>query len=187
MAPSATTKQPAITHDSLAAATLLTEILGNVFAKAFALFTVEVLRLLENGDSSLLEALEAAARQRTDGTKPSGVDSPSDGESGEDLSSAADWIKEAYQQAKGNVTPLDTDPVDRRARLMRDRLALSLKRRDMTQSALAKQLGKTPSQISRIFANPQRSRLSTLAGIADALEVDLSDLLREPGRDERTP
>jgi DNA-binding Xre family transcriptional regulator len=148
---------------------------------------VEVLRLLENGDSSVLGALEAAARQRTDGTKPPGTDAPLDGEPGEDLSSAPDWIKEAYERAKRDVTPLAIDPEDRRAHLMRDRLAPAHKRRNMTQSALARQLGKTPSQISRIFANSQRSRLSTLAGIADALEVDLSDLLRGPGRDERTP
>ena len=96
-----------------------------------------------------------------------------------DLSSAPDWVRKAYEDRSSITEPLDIDPAEQRAQFIRDRLLIALKRQGMTQTALAERLGKHPSQISRIFANPDKSQLRTLADIAEALGVDLSDIVRD--------
>lgn len=140
------------------------EALGDVFARAFATYTVEVLALLET------RGLAAP------GPASFGKGVPKDED---ELESAPEWVKASYACAKQAVEPVDINEAETRARLIRNRLALALKKQQMTQSALAKRLGRSASQISRIFRNPERSRLNTLKKIADAIDVDLSDLLRD--------
>ena len=160
---------------SLVEARALVDALGDAFAKAFAVYTVEMMRLLDE------RRMDTGHSPEVDEPQPGDASPLSPGQPTLDLASAPEWIREAHKRAKGVAKPIHTDPADRRARLIRDRLAIALRRREMTQSALAKRLGKSPSQISRIFKNPERSQLNTLAEIADALEIDLSDIIRDLG------
>lgn len=49
--------------------------------------------------------------------------------------------------------------------------------RDISQKELARRLNVTPSVISRVFKNPDRSRLATLRKIAHALGVELHEIV----------
>ena len=49
------------------------------------------------------------------------------------------------------------------------------------EADLARRLKKSPAAISRIFKAPHRSRVTTLQQIADALGVELADVLRRSG------
>ena len=71
------------------------------------------------------------------------------------------------------------DPSARRMQLIRDRLTLYLHRRKMTKKDLAGRLGKDPAQISRIFANPGKRQLGLFIEIAEALHVNLADILQD--------
>ena len=134
------------------------QIVADVIARVMATYTVEVIAQLKS--QGLLQAEDELAATQA-------------------LASAPDWVRESYARAKANPTPIERDAEDVRAQLIRNRLVLALKRRGMTQADLARNLSKSPSQISRIFRNPQRSRLGTLKTIADAIKVDLSDLLQD--------
>jgi DNA-binding Xre family transcriptional regulator len=148
---------------SLGQAEAIVEALGNVFARALATYTVEVIALLQSRGLMAPEA-EAPTDETVQGD--------------ELLDTAPEWVRESYERAKKGRRAVEVDEDEMRARLIRNRLALALKKQGMTQSALAKSLGKSPSQISRIFRHPERSQLNTLRSIADAIDVELSDILR---------
>ena len=94
------------------------------------------------------------------------------------LDTAPAWIRSAYASAKAQAhTDSGLTARDARAFAARDRLLAALARRNMTQADLARRLEKSPAAISRIFKAPHRSRLTTLQRIADALDVQLADLL----------
>ena len=52
-----------------------------------------------------------------------------------------------------------------------------MRERGVTQAELARRLDKSPTSISRILRNPERSRVDTIRQIAKALKVDLSGIL----------
>ncbi len=151
-------------RDTLARAGPVVEELAGLFAKSFAMYTVEVLTMLE-------------ARER----RPSivGNTEPNDDSP---LESAPEWVQGACRRASKAKRVVGVDQDALRARLLRNRLGVALKKQGMTQAALAKKLRKSQSQVSRIIRHPERTKLETLNRIANALKVDLSDILRNLGR-----
>jgi DNA-binding Xre family transcriptional regulator len=126
--------------------------LGDIFAEAFAKYTVRVMELTSKG------------RSTEDSSTTPGPTIP-------------DWVAEEIEKVEQN--PLSAVPGDAiRAKVARDFLLRSLREKKMTQADLARKLRKKANSISRIFAQPERSRLETLWEIADAIGVDLSDILR---------
>ena len=139
-----------------------TEVLGRIFARAFATYTVEVLTLLE-GKGVPLERVNQAGAAEVFGDDA--------------FAGAPAWVKEAYERTKHTKEVVKPNGEEVRSRIIRNKLAQALQQRGMTQSQLAKQMGKSPAVISRIFRSPERSRLRTLQGIAEALDVDVTDIL----------
>lgn len=151
--------------DSVSRTKAITAALGGAFAKALAVYTVEVLELLEDRGLRLSDF-------------ESNSPAPTDAES--QLRSAPKWVRAAYERAKKVTQRSDAVESEERsvqARIIRNRLMLALHRANITQADLANRLGKSASGVSRIFRNPERSRLRTLQAIAKALRVDLSDIL----------
>ena len=153
--------------DSLAQAEAVTEALGEVFARSLAAYTVEVLRLMQD------RGLTAVDRERR--AQP-GVDEQ------EALERAPIWVRQAYERSRRPSRSRLTSEPQIRGRVIRNRLGVALKQQGMSQKDLAKRLGKSESHISRVFRDPQRCRIKTVQAIADALGVDLSDLLRDATR-----
>jgi DNA-binding Xre family transcriptional regulator len=57
------------------------------------------------------------------------------------------------------------------------RLKQIFKQRGIKQSEIARRLGVAPSVISRVFKHPERSRLQTIRGIADAAGISVGELI----------
>ncbi len=57
------------------------------------------------------------------------------------------------------------------------RLRRVLSDRGLTQKELAKVLGVTPAVVSRVLKNPDRSKVATLRRIADALGIELREIV----------
>ncbi len=139
----------------------LTRALGRLFAESFAIYTAEVIARLSGYDL------------RTNNRLSLGDVSPSQQVS---LESAPAWVKEAYKRSRRKNAAFDVAE-DVRPRVARNKLVLALRERGWTQAELARRMKKSPTVISRIFRNPERSRVTTLQKVASALGVDLSDLL----------
>ena len=164
----------------------LLEVFGGMFARVFpaavANFVAELVPSLEARGIKLAdlkpEDLERLASRNLAELMPHGG-----GETGEanDLASAPEWIRQAYRQAKEATEYTEVSPAEIRAKLIRNRIVLALKKQGMTQGALAKQLGKSDSQMSRILAKPERIKLDTLAQIARAVGVEPPDILGDFG------
>ena len=95
---------------------------------------------------------------------------------GASLATAPEWVREAHARATTSHAGGLSD-AGARAFVARDCLLQALRRRNMSQADLARQLGKSPTSISRIFKAPHRSRVTTLQAIAAALQVELADIL----------
>ncbi len=98
-----------------------------------------------------------------------------------DLASAPQRGRRTGREGTETDTPIEVKPSEIRKNLIRNRLLLALKEQGMTQAELAKKLGKPDSQISRILACPERSKLTTLTEIAQGISVDLSEIVRDFG------
>ena len=57
------------------------------------------------------------------------------------------------------------------------RLRWIIRNRGLTQKELAKRVGVTPARISHVLKNPDRSKVATLRNIAQALDIDLRQIL----------
>jgi DNA-binding Xre family transcriptional regulator len=66
-----------------------------------------------------------------------------------------------------------------RAAVARNRLVAALEARGLNQQDLAAKVGKSPAVVSRVLRNPERSRVTTLRQLADALDVNLGDILSD--------
>lgn len=144
-------------------AELVVDALGDVFPRWCAAYTMELLSMLQSRGVDVPAIVRPQAGQT---------------EAEDELAAAPDSVREAYARANAAAEVVDTDEHEVRGRLIRNRLALALRKQHMTQSDLARRMGKHPSHVSRVFRNAERCRLTTLAGIAAALGVDLSDILR---------
>jgi lambda repressor-like predicted transcriptional regulator len=128
--------------------------LGQVFADAFARYTVEV--LVEAKRRGILDTPDLpVAGNDVDGSE--GVPA---------------WIQAQRRSGEPVV-----EAAAARSLAARNRIVMELRARGMTQAELARQLKMKPSSISRILQAPERSRLSTLKKIATAIQVDLTELL----------
>jgi len=132
-------------------------VMGQVFAEAFATYTATLLRRLgsedpKGGAGDMLRKLETLA---------------------EELAPAEQKKKAAKKAVTGERATID----ELRPIMMRNKLVLELRSRGITQAELARKVGKAPAAISRILKHPERSRLTTLQQIAEAVDVDLSELL----------
>ena len=132
-------------------------VMGQVFAEAFATYTAALLRRLSSEDpkggaGDMLRKLEMLAEE---------LAPPEREEDGA--------TKEVTRE---RVTVDELRPV-----MMRNKLVFELRSRGITQAELARKVGKAPAAISRILKHPERSRLSTLRKIAEAVDVDLSELV----------
>jgi DNA-binding Xre family transcriptional regulator len=136
----------------------LAEALARFHAAAFAEFTYRLLCRL--GEASAGDVLPDGLTEDEEAT----------------LETAPPWIREAYERAK-NSTERGLSQEEAAAFIARDRLMRALGERKMTQADLARQLGKSSTVISRIFKAPHRSRVTTLQAIAQALGVELADIL----------
>lgn len=143
-------------------ASKLIRALTTAFAESLEAFSMEILGML-NDDDTAVAGRESAETDRH-GALPG-------------------WVLEARARAKASE-PVSTSPAELWERLVRNRFLVALKKQNMTQSALAKKLGKPDSQISRILAKPEVRQLSTLKEMADAIGVDLGDILRSEPSNE---
>jgi DNA-binding Xre family transcriptional regulator len=141
--------------------------------EALAEYTYQLLRRL---------GPEAMSGLQTPPTTPPTDSGPIEDETS--LAAAPAWVREAFARAKEGAQEELSD-AGARSYIARDRLLLALRRRHMSQADLARQLHKSPTSISRIFKAPHRSRLTTLQAIADALDVELSDLFEPEARPGR--
>jgi DNA-binding Xre family transcriptional regulator len=148
--------------------------LAEIFARSLAIYTAEVLSLFELREH----------RKRESGAA---VDREESGSASKVLRSAPPWVREAYRRTnehlKAGTLPASNESAIR-ANIIRNMLALALKKQNMTQAELARRMKKSQSVISRIFRDPTRSRLTTLQQIANALDVDISDILAYPRASE---
>lgn len=86
-------------------------------------------------------------------------------------------VREAYERVKATGEAIDTLPAEVWHRSIRTRLLVALKQQNMSQAALAKLVGKAESHVSRVLKKPESRQLATLKAIADALKVDLADIV----------
>ncbi len=133
---------------------------ARLFAESFAVYTVEVINRL------------ACAAPEEAGSAP-GRPSAS---VPDDLASAPDWVRAAYERSRGQGVEAESD-AEVWPRVVRNSLALALRKQGMTQADLARKLGKSPTVISRILRDPKRSRVRTLEAIASALGLSLAEIL----------
>lgn len=136
------------------------EALGRIFADAFARYTVQVL------SSAGAQAWSSSPADREPGLEPAA----------DTIDDAPKWVRQAYERAKrGDTEPLPQEQA--RRRVARNKLVVAMRQRGMTQAELARRLGKSPTSVSRILRNPDRSRVETIRAIAEALDVDLTEIL----------
>jgi len=137
--------------------------LGRWFAEAFAHYTVKVLALAKAQGVSPRELAEFDPTLVTAPAAPGSQGPPA-------------WVQEAYKHAvAGRARPIDEKAA--RIGLAHNKLVLAIRSRGLTQADIAKRLKKSPAAISRILKNPYRSRIKTISEIANAIGVDLSDVL----------
>ena len=92
------------------------------------------------------------------------------------LEDAPAWVQEEYAKSKANSEPgEDIARVGRR--IARNSIVVKMRQRGLTQKQLAERAGMKPNSVSRILKDPERSRVSTIRKLADALEADISNLL----------
>jgi DNA-binding Xre family transcriptional regulator len=137
---------------------------GSAWAEELAEYTYQLLRRLAPEGIVGLQV-----------TPPAVVGGPAYDHSAS-LETAPEWVREAHARATKSSAAGLSD-AGARAFVARDRLTQALHRRNMSQAELARQLGKSPTSISRIFKTPHRSRVTTLQAIAAVLQVDLADIL----------
>ena len=66
---------------------------------------------------------------------------------------------------------------DTPAEFAASRLRRVAEQRGITQKAIAEKIGVTPAAINRVFQHPDRSKVTTLRRIADALGVELYEII----------
>lgn len=134
---------------------------GELFAKAFAYYTIELLSLARERRIPLARRAESPAR---DADLPAG------------LTDAPEFVRDSYRRARDNPGR----GVDGRlihARVARDQLLLAMKKQGKSQADVARAAGMSPPALNRILKAPERSRVSTLRKIARVLKLDLSDII----------
>lgn len=130
---------------------------GKSFAQAFAVYTVEVLRLAQGGAQDLNQSsLRDPVFEGLDG--------------------ADEWVRQAYKASLRTDVPR-MDLQQARSRVAGNKIIRTLRARGMTQADLARKVGMKPASLSRVLKQPDRSRTSTLLKIADALGVDVSNIM----------
>ncbi len=93
-----------------------------------------------------------------------------------DLADAPAWVQEAFAKSKASSEPgEDMARVGRR--VARNSIVVKMRELGLTQKQLAERAGMKPNSVSRILKDPERSRVSTIRKLADALEADISNLL----------
>lgn len=150
-------------------------VMSTAFAKAFAVYTVEVWTAMKD-------------RQEHSWTRGPESAEKTDALSSEARKEMPQWVQEEYARslAAPPTAMVEMDMEAAWANLIRSRLLFALDEKRLSQSELAKRMHKSASAVSRILRDPTRCRLETLQDMAEALDVDLSDLAR-PSDDARTP
>lgn len=133
--------------------------LGQVFADAFAKYTVEVLALAKERNILDLSEDPADAREEQAGVP----DLPN-------------WVKRQRNQVKKSPSVVVSAGAGKSV-AVRNRIVMELRARGMTQADLARQMHMKPSSLSRVLQATERSRVSTLKRIASVIHVDISELL----------
>ena len=93
-----------------------------------------------------------------------------------DLADAPAWVQEEYAKSKVNSEPGE-DMARVGGRVARNSIVVKMRELGLTQKQLAERAGMKPNSVSRILKDPERSRVSTIRKLADALEADISNLL----------
>lgn len=150
------------------------------FAKALATFISELLRQ----DPAQLAALVSQIRSAD--SLPAGHRS---GSSEEGLPASWEELPEALRKAveseiQQNNKLLAAGKLEcmefggnPSATIAANRLQQMMDRKEVTQKELARRLDVSPSFINKVFKQPDRSKVATLRRIAEALEVDLAEIL----------
>jgi lambda repressor-like predicted transcriptional regulator len=151
---------------SLAMSAQVGALFGDILASSLARFVVEFLK----------HARESGLAFDNSGDQP--VPKLNRGEA--ELEGAPAWVQEAFTalNQSGGETPMGIE--EARTKVARNQIMVAMRKKGLTQAALAKKMGKSPTVISRILKNPERSRVTTLQSIATQLDVDLSEIL--PGK-----
>ncbi len=146
----------------------LMESFGQPFAKALATFVAELRRREANGVEHPADHTGA-----TEDRLP---------RSWEDLPIAMRQAAEAeireneVQLAEGRISSMEFTE-DSPAVAAANRLRRTAERKGVSQRELARKLNVSPSVISKVFQNPDRSKVATLRRIAAALQVELAEIV----------
>jgi DNA-binding phage protein len=131
--------------------------LGEPFAKALAVFIREVLRAeqrAEAGPAPSWQELPAVLRR--------------------ELSAEMEKNDELLAARKLQAIEFTEDSP---AALVASRLGRVARAKGVSQKELAERLGVSPSFISKVFKQPDRSKVATLRKIAEALSVEVREIV----------
>jgi len=84
--------------------------------------------------------------------------------------------KNDAQEKAGNLVTYEVTE-ETASKAIAARLRYIIRERGYTQKKLAEKIGVTPARISHFLKNPNRSKVDTLRKIADALDIDLRDII----------
>lgn len=141
---------------------------GEAFARALAVFVREL------GGSDALSEGHLGGRS----TRLSNDWHNSDEEDDEALArELARTIKENDALAKAGKLEMFEVTEESASKEIAARLRWIIRDRGLTQKELAKRVGVTPGRISHVLRNPDGSKVGTLRKIAQALDIDLRQIL----------
>ena len=138
--------------------------MGVPFAKALAVFMAEYERAREGATATDNEGRSGHPAPRS---RPRAVVTDEDRE----RAARVDAL-----EARGELEKLSLSDI-KPERLVAARVRQVLKEKDMTQAQLAHRLGVNPSVISRVLARPEKAKIQTLRNLADALEIELYEVI----------
>jgi DNA-binding Xre family transcriptional regulator len=151
---------------------------GVPFAKAFATFVHELARheeAMPSDDSILLLDEPVRAKVAETGSETT-VLTPEQMPPDMKAEFEAQFAEYEAAKAAGKLDAIEFT-ADMPAQMAGNRLRRVLAEKKITQSELAKRLKVSPAVVNRVLKNPDRSMVATLRRIADALGVELVELI----------
>jgi DNA-binding phage protein len=139
---------------------------GEPFARALAVFIRETAGLPPSGPPSAKESSVLAELQSFNDLDPA-------------LRQELNQVIEEQDRLSvdsdnGSVEFTEDTP----AQFAANRLRHVASQKGLTQKEIAEKLGVTPAAVNRVFQHPERSKVKTLRRIADALGVELYEIVR---------
>jgi hypothetical protein len=148
---------------SLEAAQEVTERFGGAFARAFAVFTAELVAQLETKHDAPTAGKNAGS-ETSIGEEGAPVDP---------LTDAPQWIRDACQRVMRGASGTGLSFEAANAIVLRNRLVSEMRNGHITPADLARRLRTTPASVSRMIREPRPGDLSALETLLDEKRYDL--------------